>query len=132
MLLHTYGFQDRRIKPYSATPPIKNLRYQWVTIPFFMLDRHMCVHKHFDTNFGGCGWSRTNIVYQNGTDLQSADAHAIASTHPKYHLLALLCYIQQSWSVDCSFHFSFYTPRNLRIHIDKLVRCNSRWTQLFT
>lgn len=31
---------------------------------------------------GGCGWSRTNIVYPVGVDLQSTDAHAIASTQP--------------------------------------------------
>ena len=32
--------------------------------------------------FGGLGWSRTNIVYPVGRDLQSRDAHAIASTNP--------------------------------------------------
>jgi len=32
--------------------------------------------------FGGVTWSRTKIVYPEGTDLQSADAHAIASITP--------------------------------------------------
>ena len=31
---------------------------------------------------GGATWSRTKIVYPEGTDLQSADAHAIASITP--------------------------------------------------
>ena len=87
-------------------------RSQGVTIPFFMRDRHMCVHEHFETNwyerrdsnpyalrreilsllsipflhsrvyFGGLGWSRTNIVFPEGTGLQPADAHAVASTNP--------------------------------------------------
>ena len=26
-------------------------RSQGVTIPFFMRDRHMCVHEHFETNW---------------------------------------------------------------------------------
>ena len=38
---------------------------------------------------GGCGWSRTNNVYLKGPDLQSGDAHAIASTHPNYFGLNL-------------------------------------------
>lgn len=32
--------------------------------------------------FGGLGWGRTNNVYPEGPDLQSGDAHAIASTNP--------------------------------------------------
>ena len=32
--------------------------------------------------YGGAGWSRTNNVYPEGPDLQSGDAHAIASTTP--------------------------------------------------
>jgi len=35
------------------------------------------------TGFGGGSWSRTNIVYHGGTDLQSAAEHAI-STMPPY------------------------------------------------
>jgi hypothetical protein len=31
---------------------------------------------------GGATWSRTKNVYHEGTDLQSADAHAIASIAP--------------------------------------------------
>ncbi|CAB4180963.1 hypothetical protein UFOVP1066_1, partial [uncultured Caudovirales phage] len=31
---------------------------------------------------GGATWSRTKNVYPVGTDLQSADAHAIASIAP--------------------------------------------------
>ena len=31
---------------------------------------------------GGATWSRTKSVYHEGTDLQSADAHAIASIAP--------------------------------------------------
>ena len=31
---------------------------------------------------GGVTWSRTKNVYHKGTDLQSADAHAIASITP--------------------------------------------------
>lgn len=31
---------------------------------------------------GGVGWGRTNIVYPEGPDLQSGDAHALASTTP--------------------------------------------------
>ena len=57
-------------------------RSQGVTIPFFMRDRHTCVHEHFETKFGGATWSRTKNVYHEGTDLQSADAHAIASIAP--------------------------------------------------
>ena len=87
-------------------------RSQGVTIPFFNSDSVVCVHEHFETNwyekrdsnpyalrrqilsllripfrhsrinFGGSGWIRTNNVFPEGTDLQSADAHAIASTNP--------------------------------------------------
>ena len=32
--------------------------------------------------YGGATWSRTKNVYHEGTDLQSADAHAIASIAP--------------------------------------------------
>ena len=35
------------------------------------------------TKLGGATWSRTKIVYPEGTDLQSADAHALASIAPK-------------------------------------------------
>jgi hypothetical protein len=35
--------------------------------------------------FGGSGWSRTNNVYPVGSDLQSEDAHAIASTLPRLY-----------------------------------------------
>ena len=31
---------------------------------------------------GGATWSRTKIVYPEGSDLQSEDAHAIASIAP--------------------------------------------------
>ena len=31
---------------------------------------------------GGASWSRTNNVYPEGSDLQSEDAHAIASIAP--------------------------------------------------
>ena len=34
------------------------------------------------TKYGGATWSRTKNVYHEGTDLQSADAHAIASIAP--------------------------------------------------
>ena len=87
-------------------------RSQGVTIPFFSSDSATCVHEHFETNWyerrdsnpyalrrqilsllripfrhsriytGGLGWIRTNNVFPEGTDLQSADAHAIASTNP--------------------------------------------------
>ena len=32
--------------------------------------------------YGGAGWSRTNIVYPEGPDLQSGDTHALVSTTP--------------------------------------------------
>ncbi len=35
-------------------------------------------------NFGGGSWSRTNIVYHEGTDLQSAAEHAISTMPPKF------------------------------------------------
>ena len=34
--------------------------------------------------FGGATWSWTKNVYHEGPDLQSGDAHAIASIAPKY------------------------------------------------
>ena len=33
--------------------------------------------------FGGASWSRTNNVYHEGTDLQSAAEHAISTIAPK-------------------------------------------------
>ena len=40
----------------------------------------LSAHTHII--FGGVTWSRTKNVYHKGTDLQSADAHAIASITP--------------------------------------------------
>ena len=50
--------------PYQdAALPLSYLgeiwRFQGVTIPFFMRDRHMCVHEHFETLFGAPGETRT-------------------------------------------------------------------------
>jgi hypothetical protein len=35
----------------SLADTLKTWRSQGVTIPFFMRDRHTCVHEHFETNF---------------------------------------------------------------------------------
>ena len=43
-----------------------------------LLSRHSCLLQ----KYGGATWSRTKNVYHEGTDLQSADAHAIASIAP--------------------------------------------------
>jgi hypothetical protein len=40
------------------------------------------IYTAYSTKFGGQGRSRTNIVYPMGPDLQSGDAHAVASTCP--------------------------------------------------
>lgn len=42
---------------------------------------------------GGVTWSRTKIVYPEGSDLQSEDAHAIASITPYILLVLLLHYL---------------------------------------
>ena len=39
-------------------------------------------HSSLLQKYGGATWSRTKNVYHEGTDLQSADAHAIASIAP--------------------------------------------------
>ena len=49
-----------------------------------MRDRHACVHEHFETKYGGATWSRTKNVYHEGSDLQSDDAHALASIAPYF------------------------------------------------
>ena len=43
-----------------------------------LLSRHLSPLQ----KYGGATWSRTKNVYHEGTDLQSADAHAIASIAP--------------------------------------------------
>ena len=43
-----------------------------------LLSRHLSLLQ----KYGGATWSRTKNVYHEGTDLQSADAHAIASIAP--------------------------------------------------
>ncbi len=64
--------------PLSYTA--KTWRSQGVTIPFFQRDRLMCVHEHFETKFGGCGWSRTSSAFR-AADLQSTGVTNFP-THP--------------------------------------------------
>ena len=47
----------------------------------------------FSANSILCGscWSRTNNVYPEGADLQSADAHTLASNDP-HRILSILCH----------------------------------------
>jgi hypothetical protein len=44
---------------YRCATLEQNWRSQGVTIPFFMRDRHTCVHEHFETKIGEGGRDRT-------------------------------------------------------------------------
>lgn len=66
--LDPYWYERRDSNPYALRREILSL----LSIPFL----------HSRVYFGGLGWSRTNIVFPEGTGLQPADAHAIASTNP--------------------------------------------------
>ena len=77
----------------TLSPPLHN-SYVWIIIPD---SAYVCAYGLLDTvslsltirllhavrtESGGGSWSRTNIVYHEGTDLQSAAEHAISTMPP--------------------------------------------------
>ena len=55
--------------------------------------------------YGGAGWSRTNIVYPEGPDLQSGDTHALVSTTP-------YCLIFKT-----GYFFSFHPKKSISVAV---------------
>jgi len=69
---------------YNLPEDITSLPLYWTT------ERECASMNTLRPKFGGATWSRTKIVYPEGTDLQSADAHAIASIAPYRNTLRIL------------------------------------------
>lgn len=54
---------------------------------------------------GAAGWNRTNIVYLEGPDLQSGDAHALASTTALFfNTLFQMCLVKQAITLCVLFY----------------------------
>ena len=63
---------------------------------------------------GGVTWSRTKNVYHKGTDLQSADAHAIASITP-YTIRLVDALFAMLNGIICKFTVSVHSYSGLAI-----------------